>query len=73
MECDVVILVTGANDGAMVVFIFMVGDVPMLVTGVTNGAMVVFVFVVGDVVVLLTGGAIADVPKLVNGGAMVVL
>jgi hypothetical protein len=32
--------------------------------------------VVGDVVMLLTGvtgGAIADVPKLVNDGAMVVL
>jgi hypothetical protein len=38
--------------------------------------MVVFAFVVGGVVMLLTGvtgGAIADMPKLVNGGAMMVL
>jgi hypothetical protein len=46
------------------------------VTGVIDNVMVVFDFVVGDVVMLLTGmtgGAIVDVPKLVNGGAMVVL
>jgi hypothetical protein len=38
--------------------------------------MVVFIFVVGDVVMLLTGmtdSAIAVVPKLANGGGMVVL
>jgi hypothetical protein len=66
-------LVTGVTGGVLVVFICMVGDMVMLVTGVTGGVMVVFVFVVDDMVMLLTGGAIADVPKLVNGGAMVVL
>jgi hypothetical protein len=72
---DIAMLVTGVTDGAMVVFVFVVDDMPMRVTGVTDGIMVVFLFVVGDVLMLLTGvtdGAIADVPNLVNGGAMAV-
>jgi hypothetical protein len=48
-------LVTGVTDGAMVVFVFVVGDVPMLVTGVTDGVMVVLVFVNGDVLMLCIG------------------
>jgi hypothetical protein len=45
-------LMTGVNDSAMVVFIFLVDDMPMLVTG---GVMAIFIFVVGDMVMLVMG------------------
>jgi hypothetical protein len=54
MVDDMAMLVTGVSDGAMVVFIFVVGDVPMLLTGVTDDVMVLFIFVIGDVVTVLT-------------------
>jgi hypothetical protein len=73
VDGEMVLLVTGVTDGVMVVFVLVVGDVPMRATGVTDGGLRLRGRRRGDAFAGVTDGAIADVPKLMKGGAMVVL